>query len=316
MSGELGGSAPSANVNSRVFGVDESPRTSLVIPTRGRPQMIVEVVESVLAGDYLPTEIVVLDQSEDENTEMRLRADRPGAVLRYLWRPDRGLSRARNAGFAEARYGLVAFIDDDVRVASDWWRKLIRKLVSNGPNVVVTGALWPGEPETPDAFVPTGVESEVPGRYSGRVNLDPLRSANMAMYRSVLQRIGPFDERLGAGSRFPGAEDHDLGHRLLEAGYLIEYDPQVRVFHRAWRQTDEAIQITWNYARGQGAFFAKHASLRDRYMLTRMYMNIRHRFYRARHRSRRQRHLAYRDLLWILGCAEGFAEWMLTRPRI
>jgi Glycosyl transferase family 2 len=40
---------------------------SLIIPTRNRPGMIVEAIRSVLDGDALPSEIVVVDQSDDES---------------------------------------------------------------------------------------------------------------------------------------------------------------------------------------------------------------------------------------------------------
>jgi cobaltochelatase CobN len=91
----------------------------------------------------------------------------------------------------------------------------------------------------------------------------------MAIRRETLREVGGWDERLGAGTSFPAAEDNDLGFRLLEAGYRIAYHPEAVAWHRAWRAERDYLPLRWAYGRGQGAYYAKHAALSDAYMVRR-----------------------------------------------
>jgi len=137
----------------------------------------------------------------------------------------------------------------------------------------------------------------------------------MAMYRSAIGNVGGFDERLGAGSHFPASEDNDLGFRLLEAGYRINYDPEAALYHRAWRNERDFLALRWSYGRGQGAFYAKHLSVSDGYMLWRMVTNVKNHVFGLARRLRHQRRLAYGDALYILGLLSGAAQWILTQRR-
>ena len=83
----------------------------------------------------------------------------------------------------------------------------------------------------------------------------------------MVLEIGGYDERLGPGTRFPASEDTDLSYRLLDAGCEVRHLPDAVMLHRGWRTQTDRIRLRWNYARGQGAFYMKHASLRDRFVL-------------------------------------------------
>ena len=96
----------------------------------------------------------------------------------------------------------------------------------------------------------------------------------MAMYRSAIDCIGGFDERLGPGTCFPAAEDNDLGFRLLEAGFHIIYDPASVLYHRSWRTEKDYLPLRWGYGRGQGAYYARYLSLQDRHMIARMSLDV------------------------------------------
>src|SRR2546426_1180644 len=55
--------------------------------------------------------------------------------------------------------------------------------------------------------------------------------ANTAVQRGWLERLGGFDERLGAGSAGQSAEDVDLLYRLLCAGSTLRFQPDAIVSH-------------------------------------------------------------------------------------
>jgi len=135
------------------------------------------------------------------------------------------------------------------------------------------------------------------------------------MYRSLIDSVGDFDVRLGAGTHFAGSEDNDFAFRLLEAGHRIVYVPEAVVYHRAWRPASAYFPLRWNYGRGQGAFYGKHFNLRDRYMLWRLAHEILQRTGRFVLLLPSDPRRAAGQMVCVAGVLSGFAEWLLTRPR-
>ena len=81
----------------------------------------------------------------------------------------------------------------------------------------------------------------------------------MAMPRRLVDRLGLFDERFGAGSRIPGGEDTDYIYRAYLAGVTISYVPDIVVNHFHGRKKPaEGRNLFCNYAYGWGALNAKY----------------------------------------------------------
>ena len=215
-----------------------------------------------------------------------------------------------------AHYEWLAIIDDDMYVQPDWFGTLMRTLIAACPRAVVTGQVRPSESEVVGGFAPSTIEDQTPAVYQGRVLIEVLNAGNMALHRSMIQDVGCFDERLGAGSAFRSAEDNDLGYRLLEAGYRVLYVPKAIVYHRAWRSKRDYVPLRWSYGFGRGAFFAKHLSWQDRFMLRRMLTAF------GRYIGRLVRCVLVRsrlqtigDAVFILGMFSGSMKWLLTQTR-
>lgn len=99
--------------------------------------------------------------------------------------------------------------------------------------------------------------------------------ANMAFRRGVFERIGGFDQRLGAGRFFAGAEEADIFYRGLKAGYSILYAPNVLVYHDHDRITvEQACRLEYGYGKGCSAYLVKHAMGGDRYAMKMVYWLI------------------------------------------
>ena len=272
------------------------PTSTVVIATRDRPELVRATVASVLAGETVPEEIVVADQSAA-----------PTAIdgARTLSVPPRGLSASRNRGIEAASGEIVLVTDDDILVAPGWHRAFVEALVAGGPHTVATGRVVIGEPEVPGGFAPSSAASERPAAYRGRLAVDVLAGGNMAAWRATLVEIGLFDERLGAGAAFPAAEDNDLGFRLLEAGYEIVYVPEALAVHRAWRPERQHLVYRWRYGLGKGGFYSKHA-LRGR-----MRGDIAPRVRRLPRGMRPgRRRAAAGDLAYVAGILAGAASWV------
>jgi O-antigen biosynthesis protein len=289
------------------------PPASLIICSFNRPKLLAETVESVLRGDEVPTEIVIIDQSDIPHPVLAsLKSDR-SCEIRYLWTHSVGLSRARNTGIAAARHAILAIIDDDMLVESAWFGSLIRALLNAGERAVVTGRVLPTVAEVPGGFVPTFMPSQVPAVYEGRIGTDVLAGGHMAARRSIFDAVGGFDERLGAGADFPAADDNDLGFRLLEAGYRIIYAPEAVLYHRAWRGKGEYMAMRWSYGRGKGGYYGKYLGRKDGLMLCRMSRDILHRVFRFPLLVWLDPRRACGDLVYIAGILSGTTRWTLTQ---
>ena len=137
----------------------------------------------------------------------------------------------------------------------------------------------------------------------------------MVTYRSILDAVDCFDERLGPGTHFPAAEDNDLGFRLLEAGFRIIYAAEAVLYHRAWRGKGEYMPMRWSYGRGKGGFYTKYCSLKDLYILRRMIWDIAHRFFYFPHRLLRDPRRACGDIVYAAGILVGAIQWALRWSR-
>src|SRR5688500_5246798 len=99
----------------------DAPRVAVVIPTRNRPEDVRRCLASLEAVRYPDWEVVVVDQSTDDQTATITRAMMgrvPG--LAYYHMKASGVSRARNEGAARTRGALIVFLDDDCTVEPDW----------------------------------------------------------------------------------------------------------------------------------------------------------------------------------------------------
>jgi GT2 family glycosyltransferase len=291
-------------------------QVSLIVCTRNRAGFVEKLIESILSGQRVPDEIVVIDQSDHLKSESpRARGDGGdrGCVIVHVHSGSKGLSAARNEGLRTARHGIIVFVDDDMVATPTWLEALVSPLLDSEPRTVVTGQVRATAPEVPGGFALSLKTDEEGVVYEGRVPADVLYPNNMALPRAAFDEVGGFDERFGAGMRrFPGAEDNDFCFRLLEAGYRIVYEPRALLYHRAWRPPDQFLRLQWRYARGQGAFYGKHISLQDRYMLQRLGRDIVGRSSRVALVLVRRPGSAAANAVFVAGIMSAVVEWLLT----
>jgi len=219
---------------------------SVVVCTRTRPELVAECIASVLAADHNALELIVVDNTDAGD----LAGAWTDARIRVVREPRPGLSRARNTGLRSAGHDVIAFIDDDVMVEREWLTALAAALRDETIDGV-TGCVVPYElaTEAQREFEWYGGMSKGAARRLFRGSAISHRQAietqtvgvgaNMAFRRRVFERIGGFDEALGAGTPVLGAEDLDFFHRALRAGLTIGYEPAAQVRHRHRRTVPE-----------------------------------------------------------------------------
>jgi glycosyltransferase involved in cell wall biosynthesis len=110
---------------------------STVIPVRDRPLLLADAVVSVLAQEYRPIEILIVDDgSTDDTVEVAEGfAGRHPDVVRVLRQANAGPGLAREAGRAAARGEFVQYLDsDDVVLPGKFARQVagLRELPNAG----------------------------------------------------------------------------------------------------------------------------------------------------------------------------------------
>ncbi len=215
---------------------------SVLIATKDRPAPLRRSVEALLRGNGTrDVQVVVVDNSPDPTTTIQVLRDLPEVVVLHEPRP--GLSRARNRGLPALTGDVVVFVDDDVVTTPGWLESLLEPFAE--PSVwAVTGNVLPADLDV--------LESQVFEDYGG-LGRGPHRrvftpawlrqgwgpaptwhigaTANAALRRETLERLGPFDEALGAGRPAGVGEDTEYFYRVLHAGGVIVYQPTAVVLH-------------------------------------------------------------------------------------
>lgn len=246
---------------SRVAGAGHA---TVAVCTRDRPEDLDRCLTALGALVTSGQELLVVDSASMADTTRRVAERHPG--VRYVREERPGLDIARNRALREARGEIVAFCDDDAVPDPHWLGALLANF-ADARTLCVTGLTLPLELET-DAqqwFERTNAFSRGLDRrrYDGAAD-DPFLVArigagvNMALRRSAVDVIGPFDEALDAGTATRSGGDHDMFVRILLAGYRIVYEPGAISFHRHRRDWQSLRDTVRGYGTGVYAHLTKH----------------------------------------------------------
>ena len=192
------------------------PDVSVIITTRGRPELVRQTIAAVVAQTY-PGDIdciVVHDQEPPDPALAGLGTARH-RVRAVANTRSPGLAGARNAGLGHVRGQYVATCDDD-----DLWHpeKLVLQIsrLLDEPELIAVGSGirlllpdsktldWPGRAE------------RISYQFLLRNRVKELHSSTLVMRRDAFVTVGEYDEKLPYGY----AEDYDWVLRLAKAGQL------------------------------------------------------------------------------------------------
>jgi O-antigen biosynthesis protein len=245
---------------------------SVIICTRNRPDTIGQALESVAECDYPSFDVHVMDQSTDQLTQKVVEdlAARFAAKLKinYHHLEKAGLSRAYNLGIAASSGEIVACTDDDVVVPKDWVAQVAKAFDADPQAGLLYGqVLIPAslvEAERNGLIVPSLPIPKYERLVKGGTRYKVFgMGANYALRRSILDRVGPFDEALGGGGPLRSSQDFDFAYRVYRAGYAVILVPDVKVDHYGSRSGEQWPGTLKAYGVGDGAFYSKHIRCGD-----------------------------------------------------
>lgn len=111
---------------------------SVVVVTRDRPEMLVNLLRSLTCQTLVPDEIIVVDNNSSRSYEAVFREFRDRLPLRTFVEETPGIPAARNRGLREARGDILLFTDDDCEAEPRWVERMVKPFYQD-PHIGLVG---------------------------------------------------------------------------------------------------------------------------------------------------------------------------------
>jgi glycosyltransferase involved in cell wall biosynthesis len=221
---------------SQTFGI------SAIIPTHNRSTILRRTLESLTMVE-VPSgcefEVIVIGNRCTDDTRKAVEEIQQQYCLNihYLEETQLGANFARNTGFRQAAYDIIALLDDDLWVSSSWYTAIMSVYDSTDAAIVGGPAeLWWEAVQRPDWFsndmewILSGVNlgldvKEVPGGMG-------LIGCNLTARREVFAKVGLFHTGIDRrGGSLMGGFESDFMQKATLAGFRCYYSPTAHVKH-------------------------------------------------------------------------------------
>jgi len=224
---------------------------TIIVPTYNRSASLARLLTSLRMqrrGSVAHDVVVVDNASSDDTAAVVARFAASSSAVRYIRETRRGAASARNAGIRVATGRILAFVDDDLRVAPNWVSS-IAAAFDKYPDVDCIGGRiepsWPAQPPrwlsrqhwAPLALqVGRGTHPLIDRHHASAC----LVTANFACRAEVFAEVGLF------AADFLRDEDREFNLRLWAAGKRGRYEDSIvayadvqperlaKRYHRAW----------------------------------------------------------------------------------
>lgn len=206
------------------------PLVSVIIAVKNGERFLASAIQSVLAQDYRPLEIVLVDGQSTDGTAGIARSF---SEVRYFLQLNTGVADAYNLGLEQAQGEFITFLSHD-----DMWMpdKLTNQIgyLTTHPEIqyAVCRVKFFIEPgcEMPAGFRPELLQQE-PVAYI---------METLAVHRQVFNQVGRFDPALSP------ADDVDWYARVFDAdvpGYVV---PRVLLYKRIHQANTSLVTLNNN----------------------------------------------------------------------
>lgn len=226
------------------------------------------------------TEVVIVDNGSSDSTladieRFRLNADISPDKLRVVALPtNRGVAAGRNVGLDTTRGDIILLLDNDTIINIEAITGMLNHLRSNPNCGICAPALVSPDGELQASAKPypgLGIKLahilckgyELCKGHELRCERDELKKqhpfyvigAFQMFRRKTLEKVGKLDDRI-----FYGPEDADFCTRVRDAGFTIDYIPELQIIHD-WRRATRKkpwSRLALLHARGLLHFWIKH----------------------------------------------------------
>ncbi len=227
---------------------------SVIVCTFNRAESLRDTLRALRAQQTAASrrwEVIIVDNnSRDHTREVVGEAECEWPSLRYEFEAAQGLSHARNHGIAVAHGEVLLFTDDDVIPEPDWLETTLLGLEKYRADACggFIAPVWETPPPvwlTERFYGFLAIRSDRSDDYPITQAGQAPFGANMAMKRTVFDRVGLFDTNRGRkGNVLASGEDGELFERILAAGLATVFLGRSRVHHKV-----ESFRLTKRYFR-------------------------------------------------------------------
>lgn len=278
---------------------------SLIVGTLNRRDALEKCLASLFAQTYANYEIIIVDQSDGDETGTMIAESFRDARVRYYSARYKSLSRARNEAIGHMSGDYACLIDDDAEYAHDYLETAVRAIRARGGRTILSGYIC--DIVSKDAFIDYGIARNLETLSGNRV-MRICPAAALVFPKEVFDACGNFDEQFGAGGIYHSSEETDLLLRARYQGFQVVFLEDLKVYHPVYEKT-ENVSKEYRYAFGGGALAMKHfVAYRRPFAL--LFMTVRRilaqviRIVMYFNRPERAVHLAR-----LRGCAAGMAHY-------
>jgi glycosyltransferase involved in cell wall biosynthesis len=194
-------------------------KVSIIVPAYNEEKLLPRCLKSILSARLSENhEIIVVNNASTDRTEEIAKSF---SGVKVINESNKGITRARQAGFQAATGDILVFFDADTLIPANWFEIAMAKFQSDPKLVGVSGpyhfeaiSWWARALEWFYNYIimPTG---EFIWRYILRRGGIMLLGGNFAVKKSALEEIGGFNTNLD----FYG-EDTNLTRRIAKVGKI------------------------------------------------------------------------------------------------
>lgn len=220
------------------------PAISVIVPVYNDPEGLETTVESLVdqtANDY---EILIADNgSTDETPDVARAYAQQEGIRRVTEEAIQSPGAARNAGIEAARGDVLAFIDADMWVESDWLQRVRDRMIEDDVRYLGCNVQY------------VAIERTVPARYLVKQNRTLFEwylradsyapAGSLVVTQDVVDEVGGFDPRLCS------AEDYEFGRRVERAGIDQVFAHDIVMYHPARSSVVSLLRRQHRIGRGK-----------------------------------------------------------------
>jgi len=227
-------------------------KLSVIVPAYNEEKIIDKILSSLKKQTVKDFELIVVDDCSSDNT-FKI-AKKYAKVVKT--NKNSGPAIATNLGIKKASGEIIAFTDADCIAAEDWVENILKESSKNPDAGVIAGdtkipkSNFIGDSISAMGFPGGGsIGFDKMWKVTKKGYTDHVTSCNMAVRRSVFNKIGLLDEDFPV----PGGEDAEFSVRLNKKGAKIKYCPNVVIYHEP--RNNFSSFLKWQITRGEGNYY-------------------------------------------------------------
>jgi len=233
----------------------DMPRISIIIPVRNRPDDIGDCLKSIKNLDYPKEklEIIVVDDGSTDDTVHVIQSYGVKLICNAF---SMGPGKSRNLGEIISTGEILAFLDSDCKVSSDWLAKIVPFF--SLPGIGAVGGFVAGyfKASTLDRYEDAFSSLNMGRRIIFNNQAESrfyVPSCNFFVRREVFQELNGFNSHMQVG------EDVDFCWRLRDGGYHLLYVPYGVVYHKHRNRLLIMLKRRFDYGTSEASLYTHHS---------------------------------------------------------